>query len=111
MKIKKYEKIPSAIKCGGQVAKVSFPEYLEGNCGECSVQRGYIEIAQKLDMSNHSEQSDTSKVNTFYHELVHIILDSMGEKELSSNEKFVSCFAGFLTDAMDKAYFEEESDE
>lgn len=39
-------------------------------------------------------------MNTFFHELIHVILDNMGEKELSANEKFVCTFAGFLTESM-----------
>ena len=41
--------------------------------------------------------------NTYYHELVHQILDNMGEKDLSGNEKFVCSFAGFLTEVMNTA--------
>jgi hypothetical protein len=32
----------------------------------------------------------------------------MGEHELSANEKFVSCFSGFLTEAMKDAYFKND---
>ena len=52
-------------------------------------------------------QSQSSKENTFYHELVHSILRTMGETELNDNERFVCCFAGFLTEAMKNAYFKE----
>lgn len=33
---------------------------------------------------------------TFYHELVHAILDEMGERELSDNERFVDGFSRLL---------------
>ena len=36
------------------------------------------------------------KENTFFHELVHHILDSMGEEVLKYNEKFVELFADRL---------------
>ncbi len=36
---------------------------------------------------------DDRIVDSFYHEKVHLILDSMGETELSKNEKFVDIFA------------------
>ena len=45
-------------------------------------------------------QSETSQLNTFFHELIHSILRTMGELELNDNEKFVNCFAGFLTEAI-----------
>lgn len=35
-------------------------------------------------------------LDTFYHEKVHMILDSMKENDLSSNEKFVDTFAKLL---------------
>ena len=39
---------------------------------------------------------------------LHRILQTMGEHELSGNEKFVCCFAGFLTEALRNLKFEEE---
>lgn len=38
--------------------------------------------------------------HTFMHELVHLILDTMGETELKENEKFVDVFSGLLSQAM-----------
>lgn len=37
-----------------------------------------------------------SKRRTFYHELVHVICDEIGFKELSDNEKFVDAFSLLL---------------
>lgn len=104
-----YKKIPSKISLGGQEAEIRNVERCDGNSiGECHLCAGYIEIAQIFNKD--ARQSESSKVNTFYHELTHAILQTMGEHELSDNEKFVCCFAGFLTDAMDKAYFVEEDE-
>lgn len=36
------------------------------------------------------------KDHTLWHEITHVILDHMGEEELSSNEKFVDLFGGLL---------------
>ena len=47
-----------------------------------------------------NKQNNNVKVNTFFHELTHAILDTMGEVELSGNEKFVCCFSSFLTEAI-----------
>lgn len=102
-----YKKIPSKIRLGGQDAEIKSVERCAGNAvGECHIYEGYIEIANIFNKDQ--KQSDTSKRNTFYHELVHSILLTMGEHDLNENEKFVCCFAGFLTDAMEKAYFQEE---
>lgn len=103
-----YKKIPSRFKVGGQEIEVKRVERCdENNVGQCCLCSGLIEIADKFERD--TVQSDSSKVNTFYHELTHAILRTMGEFELNDNEKFVCCFAGFLTDAMANAYFKEEN--
>ena len=103
----KYEKIPSKIKVGGQEITVRQIHHCEDNkLGNCIVASGEINIAEIFN--NDKYQSQGSKENTFYHELIHAILDTMGESELSNNEKFVCSFAGFLTEAMTNAYFKEE---
>ena len=40
--------------------------------------------------------SEGKLMDTFYHEKVHIILNTMNENELSKNEKFVDVFAKLL---------------
>ena len=101
------KKIPSKITLGGQEVEIKNVERCEHNyVGECRLLEGYIEIA---DIFNKDQkQSESSKVNTFYHELTHCILQTMGEDELNNNEKFVRCFASFLTEAMRSSKFEEE---
>lgn len=101
------KKIPSKITLGGQEAEIRNVERCNNNAvGECHLLEGYIEIA---DIFNKDQkQSESSKVNTFYHELTHCILQTMGENELNNNEKFVCCFASFLTEAMCNSKFEEE---
>lgn len=93
-------KIPAKFTVGGQEIIVKTVEKLRGGVlGECCISDGRIDLAIT---SNDGELSvsQSSMQNTFFHELVHCILDTMGEKELSSNEKFVCTFAGFLTEAM-----------
>lgn len=95
-------KIPGKFKVGGTSIVIANPEYIDdGVLGMCHLNEGFIEIANTFRM-NHPQSSD-SKVNTFYHELVHAILDTMGELDLSRDEKFVNCFAGFLTEALTTA--------
>lgn len=102
----KYTKIPKSYKVGGQQIDIRYTERCDNNCfGETCVAAGYIEIADKFNKD--LKQSETSKTNTFYHELTHTILDTMGRKDLSGDEVFVCSFAGFLTEAMTKAYFME----
>ena len=49
--------------------------------------------------------SDGKILDTFYHEKVHIILDTMYERELSKNEKFVDQFAKLLRQADETAIY------
>ncbi len=99
--------IPSKITIGGQDVEVKIVDRCNNaNAGECSVFEGSIDIA--VTINKDVKQSESSKVNTFYHELTHCILQTMGEHNLNEDEKFVCCFAGFLTDAMKNARFIEE---
>lgn len=98
--------IPKRYKVGGQPIEVRNVERCDCNCaGIASVTSGYIEIADLFDKD--TEQSYGSKKNTFYHELVHTILQTMGESELNENEKFVCSFSSFLCEALESAEFYE----
>lgn len=95
--------IPQKIYLGGQEINVNIVNRIqEDKLGECCVAEGRIDIA---DTFYDKKQAESVKTNTFYHELTHAILDTMGEYNLSKNEKFVSCFASFLCEAMQNAYF------
>lgn len=104
----KYQKIPNNFTVGGQDMEVLHVDYItnENNgktpscaLGQCFVSEGYIKI--------RNTQTETSKHNTFYHELTHSILETMCHN-LNDDEGFVSTFAGFLTEAMKDAYFKVE---
>ena len=95
-------KIPKSFKVGGQEMLVENVEHLEGTLGECCVGAGYIKIA---DVFKEKSQSQSSKENTFVHELVHSILDTMGRDDLSKDEVFVSCFSGFLAEALNSMVY------
>ena len=104
----KYKKIPSSFQVGGTKVEVQHVERCDDNAvGESFLVGGYIQIANICNKD--SLQSEDSKRNTFYHELCHCILDTMGENELSRNETFVSSFSGFLNEAMHDAVFIETS--
>lgn len=99
--------IPIRFNVGGQTYEVRRVERCDSNAvGISSYCGGFIEIADIFD--KNSVQGAGNKVNTFFHELIHVILDNMGEKELSANEKFVCTFAGFLTESMTTAEYENE---
>lgn len=103
----KYKKIPNKYTVGGQDMTVSFEDFLSddgepnGDLGSCWISQGEIKIRKN--------QTESSKHNTFYHELTHSILGTM-KHSLNNDEGFVSCFAGFLTEAMKDAYFKVAED-
>ncbi len=100
------KKIPSKYQVGGTTIEVRMVERCTSNwVGSALLAAGRIEIANKFNKDEL--QSESCKVNTFYHELTHTILDIMGS-ELSDDEKFVKTFSSFLTEAMRNARFVEE---
>ena len=91
--------IPTELMVGGQHIDVSMVHRLSSDLlGVCLLASGYIKIAKTT--TDGEQQSVTSMENTFFHELVHLILDTMGETKLSSNERFVCTFASFLYGAI-----------
>ena len=91
--------IPNKIRIGGQDISVVIKDRLDDNkLGTICVAEGLLRIA---DNSSNIKQCESSKFNTFIHEVVHGVLDTMGEYELSGNEKFVSAFSSFLVDTIE----------
>lgn len=99
-----YKEIPEIISVGGVLHEiVQVERCADNNLGNCCVAEGRIEIAHHWDKDR--VQCEDSKRQTFYHELTHAILDTMGEGELSKNEKFVNTFSSFLTEALRNARY------
>lgn len=94
--------IPKRLQVGGQVINVEVKEKLEDNLlGRACLTQGLIEISNTTAIKGERITcSPTSKYQTLWHEIIHCILDNMGEDELSSNEKFVNIFACMLTEAI-----------
>ena len=92
--------IPSKIRIGGQDISIVNDERLDDDIlGKICLAEGVLHIADNL---NNSKQCESSKINTFIHEVVHGVLDTMGEFELSKNEKFVCTFASLLVDTIEE---------
>ena len=106
MKESNKKKIPNKLKVGGQDLNVVFTNTIIGDkMGECCLWNGNIKISE---IYKGEQQTDSSKFNTFYHELTHAILDTMGEYELSANERFVCSFSSFLSEAIGSFEFNKE---
>ena len=92
--------IPNKIRIGGQDISIVNEERLDDDIlGKICLAEGVLHIA---DNFSNRKQSESSKVNTFIHEVVHGVLDTMGEFELSKNEKFVCTFSSFLVDTIEE---------
>lgn len=74
----------------------------EGILGDCSFTDNQISICSEF---KSDKVTDCNTVDTFYHEKVHIILDAMGEHELSKKEKFVEVFSRLLRQSDESAEF------
>ena len=97
--------IPTSFQCGGVTYEVRRVEKcIDYDYGNVQYSPSIIEIADKTRIGD--PQSESCKINTFFHELVHTILNTMREDDLQ-NEKFVSIFASFLTEAMVTAEYKE----
>lgn len=62
----------------------------------------------EITLSTTQGVEDLSKdriIDTFYHERTHSILDSMNERDLSDNEKFVDVFSKLLRQADETSKF------
>ena len=93
-------KIPNKIRIGGQDISVVNKECLDNNkLGTMCIAEGVLQIA---DNFGNRKQSESSKINTFIHEVVHGVLDTMGESDLSSNERFVCAFSSLLADTIEE---------
>lgn len=80
-------KIPDNITIGGQIIDVKLIDHLDnGYLGQISLGGSEIVIAKNF---NGHEQHQESINSTFIHEIIHGILDTMGETELSSNENLL----------------------
>ena len=108
-KERSYSRIPQKISVGGQELSIDMVDKIDGAClGRCCLGGGFIQISNFF--GEDIKQSDSSKRNTFFHEVVHAILETMCEVKLSANEKFVGSFSSFLTEAMKDAIFIEDEE-
>lgn len=98
-------RIPKSYNVGGQKVEVHHVERCDNNAvGEMHLCSGYLEIAKMF--SKDSCQCEASKYNTFIHEVVHSILQTMGKRDLNDDEEFVCTFSSFLCEALTTMSYE-----
>jgi hypothetical protein len=91
--------IPKSFQILGHTVKVEHKEYVDFGANEGSSEH----LKLKIEVAKKDTKGDiplTVQEHTYFHELTHMILDNMGEGELSSNEKFVDTFSALLHQAI-----------
>ena len=97
--------LPKKLKVGDNWYSVDVAETMRERMyvGEVHYAKRTITLARK---SYHGIPLKLSALHeTFWHELTHAILDSMGEHKLNNNERFVEEFAARLAKAIQTARF------
>jgi Zn-dependent peptidase ImmA (M78 family) len=84
--------IPESVKILGLIYKVEQVECIDVKNEDTVGQADHNNLVIKLK----SSLSSTQKENTLIHEIVHSILESLGDHELSDDEKFVYRFSSVL---------------
>lgn len=93
-------KIPAQIDLAGQTFQIVLDpalRKLSGCCGQTHFDDNLIVIDEQL-------RGDTRAV-TYYHELVHAILSTMGAQDLNKDEAFVDNFANLLWQSVKTSKF------
>jgi len=99
------DSIPKKFKLFGTTVNVVFDNKRmdeESTIGLSEWKKSLITLCNK---SNGEEINEDVIIDTYYHEKVHTILDSMGEVKLSGNEKFVEVFSKLLRQSDNTAEF------
>ena len=98
--------IPKTIRVGKKRYSIEVVEALLQRrvMGTIDHDKQLIQIGRR---SNYTGRAYTKAMmtDTFWHELVHAILNDMGEDSLNKDEKFVTAFANRLTQAIQSARF------
>lgn len=106
-KVVRPEWLPLYLRVGGAKYDVRFERTeMDNALGECSTAETFIRVSPYTPMGRKT--SEESMKSTFWHELVHVILDTMDEYELSSNEKFVSVFSSMLNEAVSTSKWKDD---
>lgn len=98
-------KIPKSFKLFATTVNVEFDNQRMNDkqqYGESDYTTSKITLS---DINGQRKLSQDNILDTFYHEKVHMILDTMGEYDLSRNEKFVDTFAKLWRQADETAEY------
>lgn len=100
-------KIPKQFELFGHTIKVEWRDDLldtEGVVGMCFFRENRI-VLQRLDTPAYRGRVKECSEVTFFHEVLHFILDHMKRDELKRDEEFVNIFALCLHQALKTAKY------
>lgn len=105
--MKSIKEIPNKINIIDSEFKVKFvDDFLSdtGNFGTASMYK------EQIILSNPTESiTENTIVETFYHEVLHVILHKLGYDELTTNEQFVDQVATCLNQAFKEMTFRKKN--
>jgi len=104
MAIGKSNMIPEEFNLGGMTYIVR-PEEEMSHGTEYGCMDPGANVITLADTWHGKPVSPARKEEVFFHELVHAVLDAMGNEELNSDEKFVDGFAVLLHQALKSCGF------
>lgn len=102
--------IPDKFYIGGMEVNIKFVDN-ETNRNNYGVSNPFQTEIVIQNLANNRAISQSQKCQTFWHEVVHYILDAMGEKQGEDNERFVTCFSNFLNEVIQSCEIEEPTKE
>lgn len=100
-------KIPTKFNLFGKTITVKMDQTLSYDADYCGVAKYRINEIRLQPNVKGIAIPQTTVEQTFYHELVHFILDAMRKNDMSNDEQFVDVFAALLHQAMQTAEYEE----
>jgi hypothetical protein len=98
--------LPKKVKVGDKWYSVEVVEAMKDkdDMGRVHYPEQKIKIGLRNNRTGRKFSSESVK-ETFWHELVHAILEDMGEQRLNNREDFVEGFAARLATAIETARF------
>lgn len=95
------KKIPKSFKLFASTVEVVFDNTQMSNESTLGTADCYKRKITLCDTYKGEKLKKDVILESFYHEKVHMILDSMGEHNLSANEKFVEIFAMLIRQSIE----------
>lgn len=101
-------KLPTRMRVGKKWYSVEVVEAMlhRRDMGRTFYPESCIRLGKTSNVTGRKFTKD-ELADTFWHELVHAILEDMGQHELNKNEAFVTQFANRLTVAIKTAKFDD----